>query len=204
MGFTSIIAHLISIKKPIIMHNGMIDSLHLYDKFVDNLPGTLPEFKENFNQSFNTIFDTKYILNSSISLSPYFGNGKLTSLGDAYNRVLQPDFMFDDKVEINPEINSKVPSYDSKYEINGNKSHEAGFDSFMTGVLFYKIMSALDDNYSFNPEELFHGVQTPLSMLYRNRIPITKRTPINLNVKRTSDDGVKLDGGFNINQAKAE
>ena len=146
------------------MHNGFIDSLHLYDKFIDSLPKSLGEFKEEFHSNFPTIFDTKYILNSCISLSPYFGNGKLTSLGDAYNRVLQTDFVYEDKIEINSLINAKVPSYDAKYQLNGAKWHEAGFDSMMTGVLFYKIITALNDG-AFDPQELFYQLQVPQSML---------------------------------------
>ena len=80
----SLVSYLSELKKPIIMHNGSIDSLHLFDKFIERLPPTISEFKQKFHKNFPSIYDTKHILRTCISLSPHFKNEKYTSLGEAY------------------------------------------------------------------------------------------------------------------------
>ena len=80
----TIVTFLSKIQKPIISHNGFIDSLHFYDKFIGSLPDTASEFKEKYHEAFPVIYDTKHILRSCISLSQHFRNERETSLGNAY------------------------------------------------------------------------------------------------------------------------
>lgn len=190
-GFTTLVNFIRKYQKPVVMHNGIIDSMHLYDKFVDNLPSNLTEFKDKFSEAFPNVYDTKHILRTSVALAPYFGTSLSSSaLGKAYSKVLGSKFEFDDKVEIHGEVRDQVPTYESCYEIFGSASHEAGFDALMTGILFYKLATALDENKQFNMKTLNQTHPNPFNIMYKNRIPLARRTPINLNLKGTSGDGV--------------
>ena len=70
----------------------------------------------------------------------------------------------------------------------------------MTGVLFYKLMNFLTDSSEFNSgnqfsidkniESIFEDSFSPINTMYRNRIPLSRRTPINLNLKTIKNDGV--------------
>lgn len=54
---------------------------------------------------------------------------------------MKDDFLLGQKVEIHP-------SFD-QYSLDGNMSHEAGFDSLMTGVVWFKMMTLLGKQGKF-------------------------------------------------------
>lgn len=54
------------LKKPIIGHNCSLDMYHLYDKFIDDLPLDIHEYKAKFHEWFPVIYDTKYYVNLSV------------------------------------------------------------------------------------------------------------------------------------------
>jgi hypothetical protein len=64
-GFMDIIDLIIEMKKPLITHNGFLDILHFYDKFIADLPETQNDFKQGFNQNVPFLVDTKFMLNNS-------------------------------------------------------------------------------------------------------------------------------------------
>ena len=64
-------------KIPLIVHNGLLDIYHIYDKFFYNLPETAVEFKKSINEIFPIIYDTKFIINHSYEL-----NSKLKGRSD--------------------------------------------------------------------------------------------------------------------------
>ena len=61
LGFTKIFRLLIEHKKPLILHNGFMDLMFLYEKFYEPLPDTVAEFKTKVNELFPLIYDTKHI-----------------------------------------------------------------------------------------------------------------------------------------------
>ena len=61
LGFTKIFRLLVDFQKPLIVHNGFMDMLYLYEKFYEPLPDTIDEFKTNLNRLTPVIFDTKHI-----------------------------------------------------------------------------------------------------------------------------------------------
>ena len=64
-------------KIPLVVHNGLLDIYHIYDKFFYNLPETAVEFKKSINEIFPIIYDTKFIINHSYEL-----NSKLKGRSD--------------------------------------------------------------------------------------------------------------------------
>eukprot|EP01124_Arcella_intermedia_P023060 TRINITY_DN3573_c0_g1_i1.p1 TRINITY_DN3573_c0_g1~~TRINITY_DN3573_c0_g1_i1.p1 ORF type:complete len:439 (-),score=107.66 TRINITY_DN3573_c0_g1_i1:73-1275(-) len=53
--------HITSLKKPIAVHNGLLDLLFLYNSFICALPPTLAKFVADLKETFGEIIDTKYI-----------------------------------------------------------------------------------------------------------------------------------------------
>lgn len=78
-NFRGVIEEIIKLQKPLIVHNGFQDILHvsvemyvatdimpalfqLYDKFVCDLPESSSEFKRSFHELFPRVYDTKLIV----------------------------------------------------------------------------------------------------------------------------------------------
>ena len=88
-GFSRVIQHISELKKPIVLHNGVFDVMHMYDKFLRSLPPTFSEFRESFRESFPYVFDTKYAVTNSVALS--LKVGAISSLGIMYDRMMKED-----------------------------------------------------------------------------------------------------------------
>ena len=161
-GFMEIINLLIELKKPMITHNGFIDILHLYDKFVEHLPENQSEFKSNFSKYFPIIYDTKFMLNNSNVL--FSETNKYTALYDSYVEALK----FHGKtitVDKNFSYEIQEGSISDKELI---LSHEAGFDSLMTGVLFFRNVEKLNISENIK-DEISKGENLKY---FRNKIPL--------------------------------
>ncbi|KAL4441566.1 hypothetical protein ABPG74_021498 [Tetrahymena malaccensis] len=154
-NFRSIIDEIINLKIPIIVHNGFIDILHLYDKFLYNLPEGSLEFKKEINKHFPIIFDSKLIINSSQKLSSEVNFQ--SDLRNCYEKMLKYKDI-DSQIFISSDVNEpqekeeidniKQNTLFSNYQINGlkenNKMHEAGYDALMTGYIFFKSLQILN------------------------------------------------------------
>ena len=66
---------------------------HLLDKFITPLPDTLSQYKSEFHDNFPKLYDTKYVINSSLTLAQTFQNTRYTPLGKCYARVLEDDYV---------------------------------------------------------------------------------------------------------------
>lgn len=58
---SQVLAALRSSRVPLVFHNGFLDVLHLFDKFVDTLPEKATEFSEAWIAQFPLLFDTRLI-----------------------------------------------------------------------------------------------------------------------------------------------
>lgn len=65
VGVRRIIDAVAAAKLPIVGHNCYVDLMHIYAKFVGNLPPLLGDWCCRMNQSFPAIFDTKHLLSCS-------------------------------------------------------------------------------------------------------------------------------------------
>jgi len=126
MAFMDVIDLIINEKKPLLVHNGIFDIFHFYHKFIGTLPEQHSEFKKKWIEHVPEVYDTKFMLNNSNQLFSH--TNKHTSLGDSFDEVsgLQ-----------NPEI--KLAEGFENYDLDSDgASHEAGFDAYMTGVIFLR------------------------------------------------------------------
>lgn len=98
------------------------------------MPDTPTEFKNLWCEKFPLLYDTKYML--SVSNTMFNEIGINTNLQDSY------DLLVKYKEEI-PLIN--IEKEFNRYEVKKTDecffSHEAGFDSFMTGYVFFKMLA---------------------------------------------------------------
>ncbi|CAD8123894.1 unnamed protein product [Paramecium sonneborni] len=134
-------------KTPLILHNGLMDIMHVYDKFFETLPDSRTEFIIKVNQMFPEIYDTKFLINQSYSV--YNKVGQFSELKNSFINLqnLEPNVVFGDECQ---EYNN--------LDENQAFEHEAGFDSYMAGSVFYKA------------KKLMNLDQSKLD-LYKNKVP---------------------------------
>ena len=146
IGFRRIFAMLTESGKPLIVHNGMLDIMFTLASFQEELPEKYSDFKILVNRLFPIIYDTRYLLEKIPGFYEEFDKiAPAKGLKELYNFL---------KTNSENQIVLKSPFdkyYDEKY------AHEAGFDAFMTGICFLKLV----------------GVHTDLQV-YKNHLPLFK------------------------------
>lgn len=128
-GVHQVSLSMIENKKPLIGHNCLIDLFHFYQHFHQELPISSNEFRENYKKLFPLIMDTKIISQNTPALHSLLSVEK-RHLGDLYELIKQRDFF---KHNILVEVPSQLKISFSSHE---QQMHNAGFDAFMTGVVF--------------------------------------------------------------------
>lgn len=105
----------------------------LYDKFIDNLPQEYSAFTKNLNILFPYIIDTKYLITNLNSCSELIKK----------NSVLDKSFeYYFNNNQINFILNKDFKEYDLLNN-DDKKSHEAGYDSLITGYVFFNILKEI-------------------------------------------------------------
>lgn len=151
IGFRHVIDLLSSERKLIVGHNCFLDIAHAYRKFIGPLPSTAEEFVSAVQTYFPSIIDTKVLLNSddvllrimkkgSTSLSKAFGVLCLLPVaptGTSTGVVDQPHV----KVEVQVD-NQRFSNW------NSGAKHEAGYDAFMTGCVFFQACARLGIDFN--------------------------------------------------------
>lgn len=62
---------------------------------------------------------------------------------------MKEEFKFDQNIEIHP----KFSEYSLDFDDPKNKSHEAGFDAMMTGILWMKMQTLLSSSNEFDSKK---------------------------------------------------
>lgn len=167
LGFGKIYQLLVSLKKPIIAHNALMDILVLITNFEGNLPNTYEDFKKLTTKLFPVIFDTKHIYydfkrkipegirpdySDLKSLYQFFsdGKGRHIALMDTTSIQIQGD------------------------HVSIGKFHDAGWDSFCTGYIFIRlayleICKKYPSGKVFMPTEYLKGM-----LQYKNKVNIIR------------------------------
>ena len=185
LGLTRIINLIAQLDKPLITHNGILDLMFLYNSFMQPLPETVQEFTCAIHELFPHIYDTKHILNKRMQLRTNFTAANVFTLSDAFNRCRKEDLNLDQKIRLHPSFTE----YSLEEGTNSVKSHEAGFDAMMTGILWFKLQSIL-----INPiKKHFPGIQSVLSnsfidVMDKNKLPMASiQTSLNLAQIKSTD-----------------
>ncbi|KAL5018097.1 hypothetical protein ScPMuIL_003819 [Solemya velum] len=130
VGFTKVIRILSESCKLIIGHNMLLDLAHILHQFYYPLPPTYEDFKSMTRCAFPRLLDTKLMA----STHPFKDKIFTTALGDLV-KVLQGEPFKMPNVDISEGY--------TKYSVNSDQHHEAGFDAFITGMCFASMANYL-------------------------------------------------------------
>lgn len=146
-GFSRIIQILVENEKPLVGHNCLSDMIRIYQNFIDELPIKYNAFKAAIHAVFPLIYDTKRIAFHSrrkleeVEWLDLADDLRLTSLSELYQQLKnvknkKKAFMY------TPQIRHSLKT--KKYS-DGDEDfcHEAGFDAFMSGVVFIQLAHVL-------------------------------------------------------------
>ncbi|KAJ1836443.1 hypothetical protein LPJ63_000231 [Coemansia sp. RSA 2711] len=124
-GFTAIIDLLSAARKPVVGHNMLLDVLHAYSKFVRDLPPTRPEFARAVAGFLPVLIDTKYIIESTPAIKAKYGTSNLDEIAPALEAA-----------------GGAAPiRFHARFTRNvSHTMHEAGFDAYMTGATFIRLL----------------------------------------------------------------
>lgn len=131
LGFSLVIEALIKYQKPIIGHNMFLDMLFMYHQFVGDLPATLDEFIFKWTGLFPSVYDTKCMATTC-------GLFTLTNLNSMSQQFLS-NKKFKSYLEFEYDLASGFNNYVGKSAL-----HEAGYDSYLTGVCFGGMVKYLE------------------------------------------------------------
>lgn len=164
LGVSIVFSAILAARKPIVLHNGLFDLGYLYSHFINTLPETLSEFQNNIRNLFPDIYDTK-TLAKTIENSPF----KRLNLEGLYNSC--------SKFEGLKERVRYFVDDDFSNLLNSNL-HDAGYDSFLTGLIFLYLREYLQQNGNFT--NIWDSVA-----IYINCICLNKMNRVYLNLNFT-------------------
>ncbi|CAG9326683.1 unnamed protein product [Blepharisma stoltei] len=151
--------------KPLIGHNMITDLLQFHDKLIAPLPMSVKNFALKLNSKFPTIIDTKYIIQSSSLLKHYFNITKKqgANLSECY-KAIEKDSEFSN-LKVTQPFNNEETNF-----------HNAGFDSYITGALFIRILQILKITFTKNLSDL-ENIVNKIPMSGSGRLPLNLSKP---------------------------
>ncbi|XP_068749778.1 poly(A)-specific ribonuclease PNLDC1-like [Montipora capricornis] len=140
VGFSRIFHVLTACKKPLVGHNVLTDLMLTYEKFYKPLPESFKDFKLEISKLFPLIYDTKFIAfemrkNPALSQCNFFDDTNLEKLHAALS---SNDAQFFALFAPSIPLDEKCFRY-----LEEKLSHEAGYDSFLSGFVFLRMAHIL-------------------------------------------------------------
>ncbi|XP_063380653.1 poly(A)-specific ribonuclease PARN-like [Cydia fagiglandana] len=127
VGFSKVARMISQSEKLVVGHNMLLDVLHTLNHFFQPLPPDYATFKEFAHCMFPSLLDTKYMS----SLPPFKDKVNSSVLQHLLATLSEPPFGL-------PTVGS---SSGRGYTLSDDKSHEAGYDAFVTGLCFLAMRS---------------------------------------------------------------
>ncbi|ENN76589.1 hypothetical protein D910_08381, partial [Dendroctonus ponderosae] len=157
IGFSQVIRMIVKSEKIIVGHNFLLDFLHTIDKFLTPLPHDYLDFKDVVKSLFPAVYDTKFIGSSQHfkSIIPSTVLGQLVHTVTTHPFNLPP---------------CEIEQGGQGYDINDSKEHEAGYDSFITGLSFLAMWKHLGDQHNLILSDLIGRRGEGLLKPYKNKI----------------------------------
>jgi len=143
VGFQAVMDVISTSQKPIIGHNCLMDVAHMMGKFVSDLPEDVEQFRQAFHAAFPMLIDTKHMFSENNKLR---GLVSRNALGQCFEATASsPSFN-----ATNPTV-VLSPGFERYASDEEALHHEAGYDAYMTGVIFARAMATLGlSNASFD------------------------------------------------------
>ncbi|KAJ1973063.1 hypothetical protein H4R35_004320 [Dimargaris xerosporica] len=177
VGFTRVIEALVETRKPLLGHNLFLDLCHVFNQFYDVLPPSLDGFKSQLHQLFPCIIDTKLIAETVPQIKDLADR---TSLEDLHAQLRKHRY---------PYPITLLDMQHARYE--QAKGHEAGYDAYITGVLFLQLLTIAHTHGCPAPMTLPVDFTTAPVAEFVNRIFLTKSAVSVLNLIGEDEHTVK-------------
>ncbi|XP_046744638.1 pre-piRNA 3'-exonuclease trimmer-like [Diprion similis] len=132
LGFSDIFKLIVSLKKPIVGHNVLLDLMFMHQQFYMPLPDKYNTFKNNIHRLFPTIYDTKHLSFELKRLVQKKNLWESNGLATLYN-------YFKENRSQMLALNSPQISLCDEQSSETGRFHEAGWDSYCAGYCFIKL-----------------------------------------------------------------
>eukprot|EP00804_Cyclotella_cryptica_P010761 CCRYP_005535-RB/>CCRYP_005535-RB protein AED:0.12 eAED:0.12 QI:118/1/1/1/0.5/0.33/3/4044/772 len=131
-------------KIPLVIHNGLMDLMFLLTHCHDStLPDSFEDTKKLIRVYFPLVYDTKIL---STECSDADVKGGSTALGDLYRSLFSPE-------SNDPVLKVSTIMNQNDRESNG-QAHEAAWDAYMTGCVFYGLCKKILEPSGTRNEEM--------------------------------------------------
>ncbi|XP_012258948.2 poly(A)-specific ribonuclease PARN-like [Athalia rosae] len=158
VGLSALLRKIADSGKLIVGHNMLLDLCHIVHQFFTPLPESYYEFKSLVHCLFPKLLDTKIMCQSS----QFRESIPCSILNALHETVSKPPYCI-------PEIDA-VP--DQSYSSLVDKSHEAGYDAYITGLCFISLSNYLGTLQK--PESSVVLPNSPLLNPFMNKLLITR------------------------------
>ncbi|KAL6446904.1 hypothetical protein ACFW04_001363 [Cataglyphis niger] len=158
VGFSNLLKKIVESGKIIVGHNMLLDLCHIVHQFFTPLPNDYLEFKTLIHDLFPSLLDTKVICQSQ-QFKEHVTSSNLNVLLDI---VSKSPFSISD---VEP-----VEGY--SYSTSTEKSHEAGYDAYITGLCFIALSNYLGKLQK--SEKAIVLANSPLLNPFLNKLPIAR------------------------------
>ncbi|KAH0486970.1 MAG: uncharacterized protein KVP18_001004 [Porospora cf. gigantea A] len=141
LGLQRLFELIIEKEKPLVTHNGLLDMMHIYDKFVADVRTiqTVSSFRKEVLKLFSGgLYDTKYIANHGRTLKFRLSTQQHTNLEHVRSHLLRMDTAQTFKLSAARQAVMKDYSLLplGPGQLEHTKAHEAGFDAMATAQTF--------------------------------------------------------------------
>ncbi|XP_029169507.1 poly(A)-specific ribonuclease PARN-like [Nylanderia fulva] len=158
VGLSYLLKKIVESEKTIVGHNMLLDLCHIVHQFFTQLPNDYLEFKTLIHGLFPRLLDTKVICQSQ-QFKEHVTSSNLSVLLDIVNKS---PFSI-------PDVE---PVEGRSYSVLTEKSHEAGYDAYITGLCFIALSNYLGTlQKSENATVL---ANSPLLNPFLNKLPIAR------------------------------
>lgn len=158
VGLSHLLKKIVESGKTIVGHNMLLDLCHIVHQFFTQLPNDYLEFKTLIHGLFPRLLDTKVICQSQ-QFKEHITSSNLSVLLDI---VSKSPFSI-------PDVE---PVEGRSYSVSTEKSHEAGYDAYITGLCFIAL-----SNYFGTLQKSENATvlaNSPLLNPFLNKLPIAR------------------------------
>jgi hypothetical protein len=125
VGLRAVVDAISDAGKPIVGHNCFMDMVQIFSTFFGPCSPSYAHFKRDLRAIFPAVFDSKFLCHHPLVAFP----DASSALGDVYQSIAKSGEVAGPPVELAEGFGGGVDS-----------AHDAGFDAFMTGSIFIKLL----------------------------------------------------------------
>lgn len=154
-GLSLLFYYIIKHNKPILFHNGLFDYLYIIENFISDLPSDIRQFIALHQNLKMQIRDTKLLVTENNNVFPHFKKTKLSYILDIIrekNPIMEKIIFVDETFALPQDCKETedLSKFFVKIENNEDKLHDAGYDSFITGMVYLH----LEKQFTQRPENV--------------------------------------------------